>query len=488
MTGGGGSAPRGALLSRRTVLGGAASAAVGLGAVKLYVSHPWTAVLDPAGRSGWPSPLGSERARVAQLLRRATFGITPTALEPGLSHGYQRTIDSILEAGAAEPPSLVSPGDPTRGARLEGSDLQRWWLRHILSTQTPLAERMTYFWHGHFTSSLDKVDALFMYWQNLTWRRRSVDKLGRMLREVTIDPAMLTYLDLGTSDASDPAQPPNENYARELMELFTLGAGSYREADVKAAARALAGWTTPPADTQVEIVVDEKTGAKAPIDVWYEQRRGAFAPEMAYDGAVSYLNRRGRHGLDGVIEQILAHPATAKFLARKVAIQFISPAPGEETVQQIAGRFRASDYDLGELMRAAFTSPEFSAAGSYRALVKSPLEFMVSAAGAVRAGAKETIELVLGYGEGMGESLFQPPNVAGWPPNGGWISPSTMLARFNFVSDLLDGLPSVPSARGAEDLHLDGVLSNSTAKRLAKADSDRERWLVILASPEFNLK
>jgi uncharacterized protein (DUF1800 family) len=361
-------------------------------------------------------------------------------------------------------------------------------LAHVLATSTPFVERMTYFWHGHFTSSLDKVGGLFMYWQNLTLRRLALGKLKRMLREVTTDPAMLTYLDLATSDASDSAQPPNENYARELMELFTLGPGNYVEADVRAAALALAGWTTPPPDTQVEMVVDESTGAKSQIEVWYDQKPGIFVAEMAYDGETRYLKRRGRLSLEGVIGQILAHPATAKFLTRKAAAQFVSPSPGEDSVRQIASRFRESDYDCRELMRAVFTSPEFGAQASYRALVKSPVEFMVSASRALGAGAKESIELAVNYGDGMGESLFEPPNVAGWPPNGGWISPSRMLARFNFVSELLDAVPSLPPARGAEQLHLDGVLSNATAHRLARADSDRERWLVILTSPEFNLK
>jgi uncharacterized protein (DUF1800 family) len=456
--------------------------------MKLLFSDPRGAVQDHPARAGWPSPLASEGARVAQLLRRATFGVRPETLETALSRGFERTLDAMLEAVPAEPPGLISPQDPTRGARLDGGDLQKWWLEHMLKTPTPLAERMTAFWHGHFTSSLDKVESLFIYWQNLTWRRLALGGFGRMLREVTKDPAMLTYLDLATSDASDPGQPPNENYARELMELFTLGPRNYTEADVKSAARALAGWTTPAPDTQVEAVVDEKTGAKASFDVWYEQKPGVFNPEMAYGGEVTYLKKRGSLGLDGVIDQILAQPAAATFLSRKLAAHFISPVPDKQSVRSMADGFRASGYDIKTLIRAAFTRPEFGAPPSYRSLVKSPLEFMLSAAIAVGAGAHQSAELIANYGDSTGEALFQPPNVAGWPQNSAWISPSMMLARFNFVSELLDAVPSLPTARGAEKVQLDGVLSDSTRRRLEKAGSDRERWLVILTSPEFSLK
>jgi uncharacterized protein (DUF1800 family) len=358
----------------------------------------------------------------------------------------------------------------------------------MLSTPTPFAERMTYFWHGHFTSSLDKVDALFLYWQNLTWRRLALADFGRTLREVSTDPAMLVYLDLAGSDASDPTQPPNENYARELMELFTLGPGNYVEADVKSAARALAGWTTPPPDAQVEVVVDESTGARETTDVWYEQMSGSFEAEMAYQGEVRYLGRRGRLGLAGVVDQILAQPAASSFLSRKVAAQFIAPAPREDTVRAIAGKFRGANHDFKALMRAALTSSEFLDPHSYRSLVRSPVEFMVGAAAALGAPARESVELMTNYGEAAGELLFQPPNVAGWPGNARWISPSMMLARFNFINELLDAVPSLPPALDAARLYLDGVLGDTTAWRLAEAVSDRERWLVILTSPEFNLK
>lgn len=476
-------------MTRRAALGGALAIGAGAGASKLlFFSPPEAATHAAAGRPGWPSPLGSERARLAQLLRRATFGVTFQALEAAERDGLEATVDRLLGSAAVEPPDLVSPSDPTAGAQLGGDDLQTWWIQHILSTRAPFVERMTLFWHGHFTTEVDKAGNPFTYWQNLTWRRMALGKLGSMLREVTVDPAMLTYLDLASSSASDPSEPPNENYARELMELFTMGPGHYSEADVKAAARALAGWTTPPPDSQVEVVIDPATGQKYPYDVWYHQRPGIFSPDLAYDGEVTYLKRRGRLRLEQVIEQILAQPATATFLARKVATYFISAQPSDETVASIAARFRDSGYDVKALMRATLTSSELTAPAAYRSLVKSPVDFMVSAALAVGAAPQEAAQLITSSSEGAGQALFQPPNVAGWALNGRWISPDLMLARFNFVSQLLEAVPHLPPAEAAIGLHLDGVLGDATARRFRAARSERERWLVILTSPEFNLK
>jgi uncharacterized protein (DUF1800 family) len=464
---------------------------LGTGGVRVLLSPQPVAERRSSGsasREDWPSPLGSESSRVAHLLRRATFGVTSAELEAALQEGFDGTVERLIETPAQEPSPLISPADPTLGHDLEGDELQKWWVRHLLSTSTPFAERMTLLWHGHFTSDLEKASVLFMYWQNLTWRRMALGKLDAMLREVTLDPAMLLYLDLADSNASDPAQPPNENYARELMELFTMGPGNYREGDVKAAAKALAGWTTPPPDGQVEVVVDQATGARESVDVWYEQRPGVFAPDAAYTGEVSYLGKRGRLQLDDIVDQIVQQPATARFLARKVATQFISNRPDDRTVSEIAESFSRSGYDVKTLMRAAFMSPEFSAPASYRSLVKSPVDFMVSAARALRIAPEDGAELVVGFGDATGQSLFQPPNVAGWPPNGAWISPGMLLARFNFVGQLLDAAPELPAAGEAAQLHLDGVLGEATGRRLAGAASDRERWLVVLTSPEFNLK
>src|SRR5262249_54463204 len=204
-------------------------------------------------------------------------------------------------------------------------------------------ERMPLSRPGHSTTESQKVGygSPFTYWQNLTWRRFRLARLGPMLREVTIDPAMLQYLDLSGSDASDPDEPPNENYARELMELFTMGPGAYSEADVKAAARALAGWSTRPPNATVDVVgVAGQSQATEPVDVWSQPLTGVFDPGAAYGRKVTFLGRTGRLGLDKVIDQILAQPATAPFIVRKLWRHFLSPAPAADAVRRLAGGVR----------------------------------------------------------------------------------------------------------------------------------------------------
>ena len=177
---------------------------IGAGVLKLVVGQPSLDFLaSRSSRSSWRSPLGSEPTRVAQLLRRATLGTGPQALERALEGSFTGTVDRLLETPAAEPPPLISSGDPTHGGMLSGPDLQQWWLTHILTTPTPFAERMTYLWHGHFTSDIDKVGNPFMYWQNLTWRRLALGRLPDIFRQVTVDPAILLYLALHRSEARD---------------------------------------------------------------------------------------------------------------------------------------------------------------------------------------------------------------------------------------------------------------------------------------------
>jgi uncharacterized protein (DUF1800 family) len=210
-------------ITRRQVLAAAAATGVGVGAVRMLgASMQKLSQPQAASRTDWISPLGSESARVMHLLRRATFGYTDAHLQEALAAGFNKTVDRLVETPPAEPP--VFDGAATPGGRFPIAQLQQWWVDHMLSTPTPFAERMTLFWHGHFTSDYRKVaDLTFMYWQNLTWRRMALTDMRSMLVQVTTDPAMLRYLDLATSTG----QSPNENYSRELMELFAMGAGNF---------------------------------------------------------------------------------------------------------------------------------------------------------------------------------------------------------------------------------------------------------------------
>ena len=454
-------------ITRRHVIGGALVTGAGVTVLRLLgidrgVARAVKKVAAPAAAAkapDWPSPLAQESARITHLLRRTTFGAGPDELEAAFKLGYGKLVDKIVETPPAEPPAV--PG--MNGNSVDVEALQQWWVDHMLATPTPFAERMTLFWHGHFTSDYRKVgtDNPYIYWQNLTWRKMALTSLGPMLVQVTSDPAMMRYLDLATSTGKNP----NENYSRELLELFTLGTGNFGEEDVRAGARALAGWRLP-------------NGS---------ERTGVFDKRRAYSGGpLTFLGRTGALDTQAVIDAILAHPATAPFLVTKIVHHFVTPSPDARYIRRLADAFRSSKYDFKTLMRSVFLSPEFINGQSYRSLIKSPIEYMVSALKAL--GAPSLSKLVLDAGQNMGQMLFDPPDVGGWPNNNAWISSNTVLARVNFAVTALNRARSVPAAGNAHQLHLEGVLSPTTTKLLQGAGDDRARWMIVLMAPEFTLK
>ena len=468
-------------ITRRQALAAAAATGVGVGVIRLLGgSIQQIAAPHKASASDWVSPLGMESARVMQLLRRTSFGYTQAQLDSALSDGFNKTVDRLLETPPAEPPVPTFANTP--GGRFPIAQLQQWWIDHMLTTPTPFAERMTLFWHGHFTSDYRKAaNDTFMYWQNLTWRRMATTDLRSMLMRVTIDPAMLRYLDLATSTG----QSPNENYSRELMELFTMGADHYTEDDVRESAKALAGWTLPQPDSTATVTVASNVTQRQPV--YATQKTGVFNQRRAYKGSVTYLGKTGPLDTQGVLDRILAQPATAPFITTKLVTQFVTARPSQGYVNSLAGTFRRSKFDMKTLLRAMFTSQEFTDGQSYRSLVKSPAEFMVHAARAI--GATNASRLIAGSGSGMGQSLFDPPDVNGWPNNEAWISSNTVVERVNYITGLLAQTKgTVPPASSAVRTHLDGVLSPQTSSLLHQAADDRARWFIVLASPEFQLK
>jgi uncharacterized protein (DUF1800 family) len=470
-----------------------------------------------AGDVDWISPLAKESAKVTHLLRRATFGATDAELDRALSEGFARTVERLIESPFAEPPVFPAPAAPrpsaspsmapranasasarpsasasarpsasasvaptmavapstspsapavmTNTTSINIGNLQGWWLDWMTKSPTPFAERMTLFWHGHFTSDYRKVgtNSPAIYWQNLTWRRMALGDLKGMLLKVTPDLAMLRYLDL----AASTGRAPNENYARELLELFTMGVGNYTEDDVKAAAKALAGWRLP--------MRTEPTA-----------QTGIFDTRRAFTAPVTFLGKTGTFNTESVIDTILAHDATAPYMVRQLVTSFVTPSPSDAYVARLADRFRRSRYDTKALMRDIFTSPEFAAPETFRSLIKSPTDFMVSAAKAL--GATNLSGTIRQYGSTLGQNMFDPPSVAGWGDGATWISSNTILQRANFVTAALGSMRTTPSAARAHERHLDSVLAQGTVNELNLARDDRSRWFAVFASPEFQLK
>ncbi|HET8567643.1 MAG TPA: DUF1800 domain-containing protein [Candidatus Limnocylindria bacterium] len=487
-------------LDRRTVLGAAILGGAGMATGRLLagtrtperIRVPVTGTLANAEGLDWVSPLGDDSAKVAHLLRRTTFGYTQAELEQAQSDGYARTVERLVESPPAEPKPLANADKASQlpGQQLRLEELRAWWLDWMLASPTPFAERMTLFWHGHFTSDFRKVglQSPFVYWQNQTWRRFALGDLRTMLYEVTVDPAMLRYLDLAQSTARNP----NENYARELMELYTMGAGTFGEDDVKSASKALSGWREPRTESMIEAAKQEamQRGRTIPPQLASAKpdavRTGVFARERSHTGGLPFLGVTRQWDTQAVIDRILEMDVTAPFVARKVAVQFVSPSPDEEYVAALAAGFRRTKYSVKELMRTVLLSPEFTSQAAYRSLIKSPIELMLSTAKAL--GNSALARLATQFGEQMGQTLFDPPSVGGWPNNESWISSNAMLARANFVTTAVTQTRRLPPAERVHATQLDSVLSPQTLRLLNEARDERARWIVALAGPEFQLK
>jgi len=307
-------------------------------------------------------------------------------------------------------------------------ELRGWWLHEMLSTPTPLTERMTLFWHNHFTSSQQKVRSTqLMYRQNVLLRRQALDNFGSLLHAIIRDPAMLLYLD----NSSNRKGAPNENFARELMELFTLGEGQYGEQDVKEAARALTGWS-----------VERDTGT-------FRMTPGAHDA-----GSKTVLGVSGNLDGDTMLDILLAQPACAEYLVAKLWREFISPSPDPREVRRIAKQFRDSGYDIKTALRGLFLAPAFWDAGNRATLVKSPVELVVGTLRQFRFRYDDPLPFTFAVGQ-LGQNLFNPPNVKGWPGGDAWINSTTLLARKAVLERLFRATDS-PAASGRMPMR-DGV-------------------------------
>ncbi len=358
-------------------------------------------------------------------------GFAPDAAELAQYVGLTRVqaVDTVLASARTEAvtplPDWVLEPIPTRETRKAWTDDQRreaqrlrgqryellraWWVREMLATPSPLTERMTLFWHNHFTSGQDKVQyPQQMALQNMLLRRNALGNFGELLHDVAKDPAMLQYLD----GASNRKGKPNENFAREVMELFTLGEGHYSQRDVSEAARAYTGWSLDP-DTQAY--------------VWRSNQHD--------EGEKTVLGKTGPFDGDQVLDILLAQPETSTFVTTKLWREFVSDTPDPQSIAPIAARFRASRYDIKVALRGIFLSDAFWDDDHRGVLVKSPAEFVVGTLRAFDIGYENTAPFAAQI-RTLGENLFYPPNVKGWPGGTTWINSSTLLARKQFVEQL----------------------------------------------------
>jgi len=378
-----------------------------------------------------PSAAGAltpEEAR--HLLARSGFAATPQGIEALVGLDRSAAVEAVLPAAGAtavtDPPVWSENWVPpqrkglTEAERLalrdtlleQARDLKAWWLDEMLATPAPLTEVMTLFWHNHFTSSLAKVKSpVLLYRQNVLLRRHALGNFATLLHEIARDPAMLAYLD----NARSRKDAPNENFARELMELFTLGEGHYAEADLKEAARAFTGWS-----------VNPKTGAFAFRARWHDS------------GDKTVLGTSGKLDGDDVIDILLARPETARLIVDKLWREFISETPDPVEGARLAALFRDSGYEIRPLLAALFTSDAFWAPQNRGRLVKSPVDLVVGTLRAFALPVEDSRDLAWATRR-LGQDLFNPPDVKGWPGGTAWITGASLLDRQTLMNRVTGG-------------------------------------------------
>ncbi|HYO07503.1 MAG TPA: DUF1800 domain-containing protein [Tepidisphaeraceae bacterium] len=396
-----------------------------------------------------------DAVKAAHLLNRAGFGGTPQEIEKVLALGPIDAVDWLLdfpdapaeEQSQTDVPDLSSiEGYPKnfreiqlkqRGMTPEERQAFRqqlmrdnrqavtataaWWLRRMAGGPHPLQEKLTLFWHGHFTTSAkDERAALLMWNQNELLRRNAAGNFRQFVRQISRDPAMLDYL----NNQQNRKKAPNENYARELMELFTLGIGHYTEQDIREAARAFTGWA-------------------------HDGEEYIFRRYDHDDGEKTFFGRKGDLNGDDVIEIILQHPVCAKYIAGKLFRFFAYEEVEPPVVDSLAEQLREARWDLRPLLRTIFTSGAFYGPKAIGSQVKSPIQLVVGTvrqlgidlpqAGIVRASLNQ-----------MGQVPLEPPNVKGWPGGRAWINTSTLFVRYNTAVWLAGGAGEVARQRGAK--------------------------------------
>lgn len=439
-----------------------------------------------------------ERALIGHLLRRTGFGASGAEIDAASALGYQALVDGLFAAGpdpgvdTTPPPTGLAdplPGDKASPAQKKAANAQRaqaayeliaWWIARMVAAHRPWAEKRTFFWHGHFATSVQKVrSAALMLEQNQTQRTLGGGDFRTLMRAMLTDPAMMIWLDA----AGSTAKAPNENLARESMELFSLGVGNYTETDVRQAALALTGWR-----------LDRSSG------------KAIFAAKAHAAGPETILGRTAAFDVDAFTDLLMAQPANARFLASRMWFRLVSSDPiPADTLSRLISAYGAN-HDLSALARAIFTDPVFTdsavtaaSASARYALVKQPVEYVVGAMRALKInppadGSAKESALLRAALNGLGQLPFAPPNVGGWPSGRLWLTTAATQARITFAhwvataGDVSQVADAAPSARIDAAAHLLGIDAFSDRTRAALADVAGDPAALVelaLLSPEY---
>ena len=358
----------------------------------------------------------NDLARFAHLMRRAGFGARADDYSDFATIDLEKATEKLLH-----PENVVDPVDSL--LQELGDDyfdfddhdsLKRWWLFRMGRTRRPLVEKMTLFWHNHFATAVYKVgNVRWMYGQNQLLRANALGSFPTLLKAMVHDPAMLSWLDGGQNKKG----APNENFARELMELFTLGVGGgYNEVDVKQAARAFTGWTCD-----------------------YNSSQPVFDVRQFDDGSKKFLGYDSRLNSDDIINIVVRHPSTAKFVCGKLARFFIGDSASPQFIETLAATFAKNHFEIRPVVAQILHSPEFYSDAAMYGKIKSPVEYSVSLMRTLGAPLTAGNQITGALNE-MGQDLFNPPNVKGWVEGESWLNTATLMARRKFVLQVCDVL------------------------------------------------
>ena len=353
--------------------------------------------------------ISTERARVQHLLRRTGFGYRADELEQYVRLGVNGTVERLLAPQSvrdAAADAAVQALDLSDLANNHSKAVQAWHVR-LLTTQRPLLEQLTTFWHDHFATAIHKVGKPeLMHLQNQTMRARALGSFHDLLLAMARDPAMLIWLD----NQMNSAQSPNENYARELMELHTLGEGNgYTERDIKEAARALTGWRATSEGVRLQ-------------------------PRLHDAGMKQVLGVSGRLDDAGLIDLLADRRATADYIGGKLWRWFAVPDPTADEIRRTSDAYFASNGSIGAMLREILRSDAMYSDRAYRTRIKSPVEYVIGAERALQVPSDGRVEIT--HTRRMGQVLYDPPDPAGWTGGAAWINSTTMLARANFANEL----------------------------------------------------
>ena len=410
---------KGPNVSRRALLVGAGVA--GLASVAVAAGFTVHNLLT----SNAPSAGQSDTEKFAHLLRRAGFGAAPGDIATYSALGTNGAVDRLLNFQSISNDDLDKRIAAANFDYTVFANIQTWWLTRMLYSAHPLEEKMTLFWHGLLTSSATKVGGKrgfpLLKQQNDFLRQNAFGRFDDLLSGITIDPAMLFWLDGNRSLKGSP----NENFAREEMELFTMGVGNYTQTDIEQSARALTGW-----------VINPQTG------------KAVFRPQFHDDGSKTFLGQTGNFDYKDIARIICSQAVTPRFLSRRIWSFFAYENPSDADIQPLVDAWHNSNHNIKAMMQALLTSPAFYSTKAYRSRVKSPAEFIVGGfrnlglGGIEQAGQKLLAAMSI-----MGQTLYEPPNVAGWPGDqvsANWVNTGAWMTRVNTINALVDYMSGSP--------------------------------------------